>query len=153
MELRLERNHKLNDYTIGDLYIDDIFYCNTLEDTDRGLTSSMTEQEINKIKIKGKTAIPTGKYKITLDIISPRFSNSSLYKSIDGKLPRLLNVPGFDGILIHIGNTPKDTDGCILVGYNKIKGQVLNSKDTFNDLYTKLLESKSKGELISITIV
>lgn len=153
MELRLERNHKLNDYTIGDLYIDNIFYCNTLEDTDRGLTSSMTEQEINKIKIKGKTAIPTGKYKITLDIISPRFSNSSLYKSIDGKLPRLLNVPGFDGILIHIGNTPKDTDGCILVGYNKIKGQVLNSKDTFNDLYTKLLESKSKGELISITIV
>lgn len=153
MELRLERNHKLNDYTIGDLYIDDIFYCNTLEDTDRGLTSSMTEQEINKIKIKGKTAIPTGKYKITLDIISPRFSNSSLYKSIDGKLPRLLNVPGFDGILIHIGNTPKDTDGCILVGYNKIKGQVLNSKDTFNGLYTKLLESKSKGELISITIV
>lgn len=153
MELRLERNHKLNDYTIGDLYIDNIFYCNTLEDTDRGLTSSMTEQEINKIKIKGKTAIPTGKYKITLDIISPRFSNSSLYKSIDGKLPRLLNVPGFDGILIHIGNTPKDTDGCILVGYNKIKGQVLNSKDTFNDLYTKLLEAKSKGELISITIV
>ena len=153
MELRLKRNHKLNNYTIGDLYIDNVFYCNTLEDTDRRLTSSMTEQEINKIKIKGKTAIPTGKYKITLDIISPRFSNSSLYKSIDGKLPRLLNVPGFDGILIHIGNTPKDTDGCILVGYNKIKGQVLNSKDTFNDLYTKLLEAKSKGELISITIV
>ena len=153
MELRLKRNHKLNDYTIGDLYIDNIFYCNTLEDTDRGLTSSMTKQEIDTIKIKGKTAIPTGKYKITLDIISPRFSNSSLYKSIDGKLPRLLNVPGFDGILIHIGNTPKDTDGCILVGYNKIKGQVLNSKDTFNDLYTKLLEAKSKGELISITIV
>lgn len=153
MELRLKRSHKLNNYTIGDLYIDNVFYCNTLEDTDRGLNSSMTEQEIDTIKIKGKTAIPTGKYKITLDIISPRFSNSSLYKSINGKLPRLLNVPGFDGILIHIGNTPKDTDGCILVGYNKIKGQVLNSKDTFNDLYIKLLEAKSKGELISITIV
>lgn len=153
MELKLKRNHKLSDYTIGDLYINNIFYCNTLEDTDRGLNSSMTKQEIDTIKIKGKTAIPTGKYKITLDIISPRFSNSSLYKSIDGKLPRLLNVPGFDGILIHIGNTPKDTDGCILVGYNKIKGQVLNSKDTFNNLYTKLLEAKSKGELISITIV
>lgn len=153
MELKLKRNYKLSDYTIGDLYINNIFYCNTLEDTDRGLNSSMTKQEIDTIKIKGKTAIPTGKYKITLDIISPRFSNSSLYKSIDGKLPRLLNVPGFDGILIHIGNTPKDTDGCILVGYNKIKGQVLNSKDTFNDLYIKLLEAKSKGELISITIV
>ena len=153
MKLRLKRSHKLNNYTIGDLYIDNVFYCNTLEDTDRGLNSSMNEQEIDTIKIKGKTAIPTGKYKITLDIISPRFSNSSLYKSINGKLPRLLNVPGFDGILIHIGNTPKDTDGCILVGYNKIKGQVLNSKDTFNDLYIKLLEAKSKGELISITIV
>lgn len=153
MELKLERKHKLNDYTIGNLYIDNIFYCNTLEDTDRGLTSSMTKQEIDTIKIKGKTAIPTGKYTITLDTISPRFSSSSLYKSIDGKLPRLLNVPGFEGILIHIGNTSKDTDGCILVGYNKIKGQVLNSKDTFSDLYTKLLEAKSKGELISITIV
>ena len=153
MELRLERSHKLNDYTIGDLYIDNIFYCNTLEDTDRGLTSSMTKQEIDAIKIKGKTAIPTGTYKITLDVVSPRFSTSQSYKSINGKLPRLLDVPGFEGILIHIGNTPKDTDGCILVGYNKIKGQVIDSKKAFDDLYNKLLTAKNKGESISINIV
>ena len=84
MELRLKRNHKLNDYTIGDLYIDNIFYCNTLEDTDRGLTSSMTKQEIDTIKIKGKTAIPTGKYKITLDIIS--FNSINIYLSETGNL-------------------------------------------------------------------
>lgn len=149
MELILNRIFKGTNYTIGNLYINNEYFCDTLEDTDRNLTSDMTEAAISNIKIKSKTAIPTGTYKITLDVISPKFSKSSTYKSINGKLPRLLNVKGFDGILIHIGNTNEDTDGCILVGQNTQTGKVLNSKITFFNLYDKLQTDKNN---ISITI-
>lgn len=149
MELILNRIFKGADYTIGNLYIDNEYFCDTLEDTDRNLSSDMTEAEISNIKIKSKTAIPTGSYKITLDVISPKFSKSNTYKSINGKLPRLLNVKGFEGILIHIGNTNEDTDGCILVGQNTQTGKVLNSKITFFNLYDKLQTDKDN---ITITI-
>lgn len=144
MELVLKRdkNKSTELSTIGQLYIDNIYFCDTLEDTDRGLISTMSLEEISKIKIKGITAIPKGKYKITLDIVSPRFSTKSAYKSIEGKLPRLLNVPGYEGILIHIGNYPKDTDGCILVGKYSSKDMISSSTIWFNKLYEKLKESK-----------
>lgn len=152
MNLILNRKFKGTEYTIGDLFIDGVFFCNTLEDTDRGLTKSMSESEIAKIKIKGITAIPTGTYNIDLNTVSPRFKSSKLYTSIEGKLPRLDPVPGFAGVLIHIGNYPKDTDGCILVGNNSVKGQITNSTSTFNSLYMKLKEAKNKGEKLTITI-
>ena len=151
MKLYIKR-YKTPDYTIGKLYIDGKYFCDTLEDIDRGLNSSMSKEEILKIKQKGITAIPTGTYNITLNIISPRFSKVNQYKDIDGKLPRLLNVPGFEGILIHIGNTAKDTDGCILVGENKVKGQVINSTVTFKKLYKILKEVSDNNEEITITI-
>lgn len=149
MELILNRIFKGTNYTIGNLYVNNEYFCDTLEDADRNLSSDMTETEISNIKIKSKTAIPTGTYKITMDVISPKFSKSSTYKSINGKLPRLLNVKGFDGILIHIGNTNEDTDGCILVGQNTQTGKVLNSKTTFFNLYDKLQTDKDN---LSITI-
>lgn len=142
MSLLLKRIYKANSYTIGDLYIDGVFFCNTLEDKDRGLKDGMTIEEINKIKIHSETAIPTGIYKITLDVVSPRFAKSNQYSFCGGKLPRLLNVKGFDGILIHIGNTAADSAGCILVGENKVKGQVINSTSTFKRLYEVLKEAK-----------
>lgn len=123
MELLLKRTAKKQNYTIGDLYIDGQWFSNTLEDTDRGLTQNMTEEEISKIKVYGSTAIPTGKYKIDMNTVSPKFKNRPWAKQWNGKLPRLKSVPGYEGVLIHVGNTQKDTLGCILVGENKIKGR------------------------------
>lgn len=109
MRLKLKRVAKKEEYTIGKLYIDGKYYCDTLEDTVRDLT-------VEK-KIPGDTAIPAGRYNVVVTL-SPRFGR---------ELPRLLNVPYFDGILIHRGNTAKDTAGCILVGENSQIGKVLNS--------------------------
>ena len=143
IKLQLKRIYKGPVYTIGHLYINDQYFCDTIEDVDRGLNHTMSVQELILKKIKGVTAIPTGTYKITLDVISPRFSTRSQYKSIEGKLPRLIDVPAYEGVLIHIGNKPEDTDGCILVGYNKVQGQVINSSDTFFKLYKKLKTDKN----------
>ena len=76
MEILLKRIAKKPNYTIGKLYIDGKYFCDTLEDKDRGLLQSMTENEILKIKVKDQTAIPTGKYKIDMNTVSPRFGNS-----------------------------------------------------------------------------
>ena len=103
-------------------------------------------------KIAGNTAIPYRRYKITLDVVSPKFSKVATYNSIQGKLPRLLNVPHFEGILIHIGNTVKDTDGCILVEEN-FSGFISQSRDTFFKLYDILQQHRDKNEDIWITII
>lgn len=152
MELNLNRISKKSTYTVGKLSINGTYFCDTMEDADRGLNQFTPISIIQKTKVQSQTAIPTGLYQITLDQVSPRLSKKEMYKSISGKLPRLLNVPGFDGILIHVGNTDKDSSGCILVGFNKVKGQVINSKDTFFKLYTKLKEASDKGEQITIKI-
>jgi hypothetical protein len=152
MELFLERKHKKSNYTIGNLYIDDRFFCNTLEDKDRGLTCNMVETQIKSLKVYGETAIPTGSYTINMNTVSPKFKSRSWAKPYGGKLPRLLNVKGFEGVLIHVGNTIKDTLGCIIVGENKVKGQVINSKETFKQLYKLLQDGKSRGEKIIIKI-
>ena len=143
MKLVLDRKWCKDTYSIGNLYIDGVKFCNTLEDKDRGLNSSMSTTEIISKKVKSKTAIPKGTYEVTLNGVSPRFGS---------KQPRLLGVKGFDGVLIHAGNTAADTDGCISVGENKAGGKVLNSKVTYNNLYAKLKSAADKGEQITITI-
>lgn len=153
MNLKLKRIAKKSSYTIGKLYVDGKYFCDTLEDTDRGLISYKPESELRRLKVKGKTAIPTGKYEITLSIVSPKFSKYASYKFCGGKLPRLLNVPIYEGVLIHIGNDADDTEGCILVGRNKVVGKVIKSGETFKALYTELLKAKAKGETIWIEIV
>lgn len=152
MKLELKRIARKDKYTIGHLYINGKYFCDTLEDPDRGLASSMSNSQIAMKKIKGDTAIPTGIYKITLNVASSKYSNFSKYpyaKFCNGKMPRLLNVPGYEGILIHAGNTQKDTEGCILVGMNRQVGKVLDSQKTFKKLYEKLLADKNN---LSITI-
>ena len=122
-------------YTIGKMYINGEYFCDTLEDKVRVMNS------IND-KIKGETAIPAGAYKITLEM-SPRFKR---------KLPLLHDVPYFSGILIHRGNTAKDTHGCILVGENKVKGQVINSTKAEVALMDILPKAVSKGDTIDIEV-
>lgn len=128
MKLLLKRIALKDNYTIGKLYIDDKYFCDTLEDA------------VRDVKIKHKTAIPKGIYKVTL-------TPSPKYKRI---LPRLHNVPEFTGVLIHRGNTIDDTSGCILVGENKKKGMVLNSTKCEVELVTILTKSNSKNITIEI---
>ena len=154
MELIVDRKYKKQSYTIGNLYVDGKFFSNTLEDTDRGLNDSMSVTEIKRLKKPSITAIPKGTYEITLDVISPKYSTNSFYKQVcNGKVPRLLNVKGFEGILIHAGNTDKDSAGCLLVGVNKVKGQVINSREIFKELYKLLKDKHDKGEKITIKIL
>ncbi len=116
IKLLLKRIARKSGYTVGRLSIDGEYFCDTLEDTDR-LDEGMSLDEIKKLKQPGQTAIPEGSYKVIVSV-SPKFKRL---------LPRLQNVPGFEGVLIHRGNTAKDTAGCILVGENKKVGMVLNS--------------------------
>ena len=144
MKLKLERIFRGHEYTIGKLYIDGEYFCDTLEDCDRGLRQDQNISIIKRLKVFSETAIPIGTYKVTMAVRSPKY----------GKImPRLLNVKGYEGVLIHSGNTKEDTAGCILVGENKVKGKVINSRVTFNKLFKILQEAYNKGEKITITIV
>lgn len=149
MKIQVTRIAKLPTYTIGKMFIDGKYVGDTLEDTDRELTQQMSIKDIQSRKVYGKTAIPTGTYQITLDIVSPKFKDRSWAKPYKGKLPRLLSVPGYEGVLIHVGNKAEDTLGCVLVGENKVKGQVVNSTATFHKIMKLLL---SATEPITITI-
>jgi len=132
MKITVIRRYKKEDYTIGDLYIDGKWLCNTLEDPVRILNEY-------EDKVYGKTAIPEGVYQVKLTY-SPRF------KKI---LPEVLNVQFFKGIRIHAGNTADDSEGCILVGENKAKGKVLNSRKTL-EMLMKILKSASDPIFLQI---
>ena len=155
MKLILERVFNCKTYCIGHLYYiteDEYkikkYICDTIEDTDRGLSNSMSLEEIEKIKVYAKTAIPTGKYQVTLNVVSPKFNLKPYYRKFcGGKVPRLLGVKGYDGILIHIGINQNSSAGCLIVGYNKIKGQVVQSQAAFEKLYRLLITAKHGIEI------
>ena len=133
MRIELVRIAFKDTYTIGKLYVDGKYFCDVLEDVDRGLDSSMTESEILEKKVKGETAIPTGHYVINITY-SPKYKRM---------MPLLIDVKGFSGIRIHSGNTAKDTEGCLLVGKNKQVGKVLESRDTYQRLF-KMMEGQKE---------
>lgn len=149
MQLTLVRTDRQPNYTIGSLFINGEFFCYTLEDTDRYLTSDMSLEDIQSKKIYGKTAIPKGVYFIDMNAVSTKFKDRLWAKPYDGKLPRLLNVPGYEGVLIHVGNTVEDTSGCILVGTECSDGFLSNSTTAFTSLMSILTNTK---EPIIITI-
>ncbi len=147
MELILERIAKRKTYTIGRLYIreqvmdeylpgyEDHYFCDTLEPTWRDYTNGA-------YKVKGRSAIPEGRYAVVISY-SPKF---------EAWLPILLGVPKFEGIRIHAGNTAKDTEGCILVGKNKLVGQVVDSRIWLHRLKQKIVEAKDRDEAVWITV-
>lgn len=149
MELLLKRIARRDSYTIGHLYIDGQYFCDTCEDADRGLRQDLPLSVNMAKKRRGVTAIPVGRYRVTLGVKSQKYSKKKQYDFTRGYLPRLVNVPAFDGILIHIGNTAADSEGCILVGRNTKVGMVLESTKTFRDLYARL---KSATGEIYITV-
>lgn len=112
LEIKIIRD-SLSECTEGKLYLNGKYFCDTLEDTERD------------VKIKNETAIPKGVYKTIINY-SPKFKK---------EYPRLLNVPNFDGILIHEGNTTSDTSGCILVGIKSKECNIKSSKVTFKRLF------------------
>ena len=156
MELTLKRIALRSEYTIGKLYVDGEYVCDTIEDTVRDLDKDGKFAN-GEVKIPGKTAIPYGRYEITMKVKSPKYSNFSKYswaKKYDGYLPRLLNVSHFDGVLMHVGNSALDSEGCIIVGENKVVGKVINSVNTFRRLMDEyLIPAKKRNEKIVITII
>lgn len=134
MKITLIRIANRPTYCIGKLYIDGIYQCDVLEDTDRGLDDKMTEAEILKKKVKGQTAIPSGVYPVYITW-SPKYKKP---------MPLIENVKGYSGIRIHSGNSAKDTEGCLLVGKNKEVGKVLESRKTYNELFNILNKTDEK---------
>lgn len=142
MRLILKRVAPRPSYTIGRLYVDGAYLCDTLEDTVRP----------RGVKVYARTAIPAGEYRVRMDVRSPRFGKRSQYRKYGGRLPRLEGVPGFEGILIHPGNTAEDTAGCILVGENTIPGRLTNSLNTFDKLWQILESARLRGEEITVSV-
>ena len=136
MKLTLKRIALRPTYTIGKLYIDDAYFCDTLEDTVRD-TNKSGKFDNGEQKIKGKTAIPYGTYEIKWTY-SPRFKKYT---------PQLMNVPSFEGIRVHAGNTSADTEGCLILGENKQGGKVLNSRATINKFYPIIKKACSNGRV------
>lgn len=153
MTITLDRAWKKPAYTISRLLVDGVRFCEALEDTDRGLEKSMPLWKIRSIKVPGKTAIPKGVYGITLGIQSPKFRLRPWARFCDGYLPTVLGVPGFDRILIHVGNSAADTDGCILVGKNTAVGRLTQSTETFRKLYEKMKAADKRGEPLWLRVL
>lgn len=156
MELTLKRIFKGPKYTIGHLFINGVYECDTLEPPYMGTKQTDSIDSIRNTK-NGNTAIPSGVYNINMDIISPKFKDRSWAKPFGGKLPTIEDVPAFDRVLIHVGNKASqyglsDTQACILVGENKVKGQLISSTACFTELMTVLLKAKLTGEKITLSI-
>lgn len=153
MRLKLIRKYKKDTYTIGQLLVDGAFFCNTMEDKDRGLTQDTELPVIKAAKVYGETAIPSGVYDIDMETRSLKYAGEEWYRKLnDGYMPTVENVPGFTRILIHPGNSPLDTYGCILVGENKVKGRLINSRTTFAKLYARMKDAHDRGEDITLQI-
>ena len=148
MRISIDRKWKKPNYTISNLYVDGKRftdgkqYCNVLEDTDRGLTSDMTVDQVLKKKVYGQTAIPKGEYVVTITY-STKFKRD---------LPLLNAVKGFTGVRIHSGNSAKNTLGCILVGRNDNVGWVSNSRYWFGLLFDKIKQAIKRGEKVTFAI-
>ena len=152
LQLTLNRKYKCSDYTIGRMQVGSVVTSDTLEDRDRGLTSDMSIAAIKLRKIFGKTAIPTGTYRVKLTY-SAKFANRPWAKKYGGLVPEILDVKGFTAVRIHPGTDQYDTDGCPLVGENKVKGNVINSVKKYCELMDSyLMPAHKRNDEIWITV-
>jgi len=142
MRIRLHRKYLSPDYTIGDLFIDGLLLCQTIEDKVRDTNTDGDLDDEGEEKVFGETAIPYGRYNMDLTM-SPKFKRL---------LPIILNVPHFTGIRVHRGNTAKDSHGCILPGENKEKGKVLNSTKYELLIVERMLKAIRNNEEMTIEI-
>ena len=133
MDLVLERLQLLPDTTIGSLSVDGAWQCWTLEDVVR---------EPGSPKVYAHTAIPAGRYRVSVTM-SPRFKR---------RMPLLLDVPGFSGIRIHPGNSHEDTEGCILVGQQRLTKSLLQSRAAYDNLMIVLERAERAGKDVFITV-
>lgn len=160
MEIKCNRKYRnvrngTRVYCVDKIYADGAYVCDAMEDKDWGWNKDTPESEITAVKArnKGKTAIPAGRYAVTTDIVSPKFSASKYYRTLcGGRLPRLVSVPCFQGILIHCGSSELNSSGCIIVGYNTYKGGLTDTRGAFEKLYKRMLEAKARKEEIWITV-
>jgi hypothetical protein len=143
MELQLKREIFTDISTIGSLTIDGKFECYILEDKDRGINNTLSLEQIMRVKVYGKTAIPYGRYEVD-------WTMSARFKVM---MPILLNVVGWSGIRIHKGNTEIDSLGCLLCGTRKLSNRITESTIATNKLYAKIEAAKKQGQRIFITIV
>lgn len=152
MRLLIDRKWKKDTYTIGIVYINGVRFSEVIEDKDRGLDDSMSDFEIKSKKIYGKTAIPTGIYKLTMTY-SSKFAARTWASKYNGKVLEIPNVKGFSGVRIHPGNTAEDSLGCILPGRNLEKGKVLQSTKYYYKLLDEhILPAMKRGEEVTLEI-
>lgn len=152
VEIKLKRIAMRETYTIGRLFINGEYVCDTIEDCDRGLMDYMPEMEIRQKKIYGQTAIPHGSYNVTLTM-SKTFSGRPWAKMYNGLVPSLENVKGFSGIRIHPANSAEELQGCIAPGENKVVGKVINSTAAYYRIMNLLMPAWESGTPINITIL
>ena len=142
-ELLLQRRYFKDTYTIGKLSVEDVPFCDVLEDVTRDLNHDGDLNDEGEAKVYGQTAIPFGRYRVIVSY-SPKFNR---------RLPLLLDVPHFEGIRMHGGVHSGHTEGCLILGENKANGKVINSK-YYVDLLTSWIEMwQKKGDETWITIV
>ena len=138
MNITLQRRPSTQHCTLGELSIDGVFECFTLEDVVREVAGEPAADW----KIAGETAIPAGRYQVIV--------NHSAHFGRD--LPLLLKVPGFEGIRIHPGNDDKDTEGCILVGKRILGEAIADSRDAFAPLFQTITEALANGEEVWLEV-
>lgn len=155
LELYLYRFAFQPDYTIGDIWLNSNGrkICDSIEDRVRDINHN-GQLDHGEEKVGGETAIPCGRYRINMHTQSPYFKQKAFYANLcRGYLPRLMDVPCFDGILIHCGNSARDSSGCIIVGDNKKVGMVLDSQKRFIELYAILKRADEANVPIYINII
>lgn len=133
MKIKVTRQQFDPEFTIGGMTVNGFAQCYTLEDTVRAP---------GEPKVFGKTAIPPGTYPVVITF-SPHFQRD---------LPLLQNVPGFEGVRIHPGNTAADTEGCILVGVTRLTTSISHSRVAFDSLFPKIKKAIDDGEQVTIEV-